>query len=154
MEELIWKYIDNDCTEAEEQHIKHLLATDPSFESKYQEIVQFDNIFTDQKHAVISADFKVSLAHKIEKQVATLPVQTEIIPAKWWILTAIIAVSIMILAMKLPNQNSILVDINIPIDERTMAIASWSMIGFLFLTLIDYLFNNKTIFRKHTFFLA
>lgn len=154
MEELIWKYIDNDCTEAEVQYIKHLLATDPSFESMYQEMLQLDHIFTTQKHVAMSEGFKVSLVHKIEKQVAMLPTQTEIIPAKWWILAAIVAVTIMILAIKLPTQTSLFGDINIPLDDRTMAIATWSMVGFVFLNLLDYLLKNKSIFRKQTYFLT
>jgi len=154
MEELIWKYIDNDCTEAEVQHIKYLLATDPTFESMYQEMIQLDSIFADQRQAVMSADFKVSLVHNIEKKVAALPSQAEIIPAKWWILTAIVAVSIMILAIKLPTQTSLFGDINIPLDDRTMAIATWSMVGFVFLNLLDYLLKNKSIFRKQTYFLT
>jgi hypothetical protein len=154
MEELIWKYIDNDCTEAEVQHIKHLLATDPSFESMYQEMLQLDHIFKTQKHLVMSEGFKVSLVNNIEKQVAILPKQTEIIPAKWWILAAIVAISVVTFATQLPNQNSLLIDINIPLDGRTMAIATWSMVGFVFLNLLDYLLKNKSIFRKQTYFLT
>lgn len=158
MEELIWKYIDNQCTADEQKKVNELLQNDPSFASMYQEIVRFDTMLSENTKVSLRPKFRDALIQDIEKQCANqatyISVPKDIIPVKWWLVAAVIVIGTILLTIKLPVQSSLLADIKIPLDERTLTLATWSMVGFLCLTLVDVLLKNRNILRKNSFFVV
>lgn len=63
MEELLWKYIDNECTSEEIERVKILLQTDPEFKQMYHEYAELDLIFSQN----LAVDFSSQFRERLEK---------------------------------------------------------------------------------------
>lgn len=63
MEDLLWKYIDNECTSEEIEKIKVLLETDAAFKEQYKEYVHLDVILSKNVPIDISNEFRINLKY-------------------------------------------------------------------------------------------
>lgn len=154
MEELIWKYIDNDCTEDEVQKVKHLLANDMTFETMYKEISQLNTMLVNHASMPMADNFRNKLNQNITNQIAASPAQIEIISSKWWVMVAILAMAGIYIAYKLPYSSNPILHVELPIDDRTLTYAIWSMVGFVSLTLLDLMIKRLKTMKNQIHFLA
>jgi hypothetical protein len=69
MEDLLWKYIDNECTSEEIEKIKVLLETDAAFKEQYKEYVHLDVILSKNVPIDISNEFRNKLEVSVAKAV-------------------------------------------------------------------------------------
>jgi len=70
MEELLWKYIDNECTSEEIEKLKILLQTDPEFKQMYHEYTELDLIFSQNLAVDLSSQFRERLENSSIKAVS------------------------------------------------------------------------------------
>lgn len=70
MEELLWKYIDNECTSEEIERVKILLQTDPEFKQMYHEYTELDLIFSQNLAVDLSSQFRERLENSSIKAVS------------------------------------------------------------------------------------
>jgi hypothetical protein len=70
MEELLWKYIDNECTSEEIEKVKILLQTDPEFKQMYHEYTELDLIFSQNLAVDLSSQFRERLENSSIKAVS------------------------------------------------------------------------------------
>lgn len=69
MEDLLWKYIDNDCTAEEIEKIKVLLETDAAFNEMYNENIQLDVLLSKNITVDLSNEFRNKLEASMGKAI-------------------------------------------------------------------------------------
>lgn len=138
MEELIWKYVDNICTPDERLQVEKLVQNDPKFKIIFEEIVALNAIFAKDKPKQMHDQFKSNLIAQIQNElVKTTSKPATILSTQWIIALAIPAIGAIIYALLSPAQSPILPTIDIPLSDKTIEMALWSMTGFLLLFFAD-----------------
>ncbi|MBK8885255.1 MAG: hypothetical protein IPN46_01385 [Saprospiraceae bacterium] len=153
MEELIWKYVDNICTPDERLQVEQLVQNDPKFKIIFEEIVALNAIFAKDKPKQMHDQFKSNLIAQIQNElVKTTSKPATILSTQWIIALAIPAIGAIIYALLSPAQSPILPTIDIPLSDKTIEMALWSMTGFLLLLLADYTIKKMHFFKKMSHF--
>ncbi len=153
MEELIWKYVDNICTPDERLQVEQLVQKDPEFKIMFEEIAALNNIFAKDNPLEMQEPFKSNLIAQIQNElVKTTSKPATILSTQWIIALAIPAIGAIIYAILSPAQSPILPTIDMPLNDKTIEMALWSMTGFLLLLLADYTIKKMHIFKKMSHF--
>ncbi len=148
MEDLIWKFIDSDCNDAEVQKVKHLLSSDVAFKALYDECVQLNDLLTDNAVVTISPTFKSKIVSKIESQLVVERQSNKNILPFWLIVSSVVAAIIaLIVASLMPDQSAPL-SFELPIDQKSMSIAIWSMGSFVCLVFTDFVLKRTSFLKQ------
>lgn len=147
MEPLIWKYIDGHCNEEEVVQLQHQLETDAAFKELYDESIALHKQLEQSASLRMSDSFKLNLVDAISKQTSPLSFQnTEMMPKSWIVSLLMIAVGMIIFSLKYLGQDSQFIDASSIIDEQSIKMATYSLVGFIVLLIMDKLY--KTPFSK------
>jgi hypothetical protein len=151
MEELIWKHIDNTCTDDEVMQVKQYLSTDAGFKTMYNECLHLNNLLKEKANIPIAPIFKTQLAAQIERELTTYRQPSANILPTWLIISLVLAgiMSLFIVSL-IPDQNTNLINFDLPIDDRSMSLAIWSMATFICLAFADYLLNKTSFLKQKT----
>jgi|JI7StandDraft_1071085.scaffolds.fasta_scaffold00831_10 hypothetical protein len=156
MEELIWKYIDGDCTREETLEVERLLKTDETFKNDYEQCFTMHQQLIATSKVDLSLDFHKALTLQVADFVQSQKIKptfkalsfTQIlpIPAVAMIVSVTIA-SIVVLSKNQVFESNYLQYIP-EIGDTYITYATWSMAGFLLLYFADVLLSqmrlNKT----------
>ena len=97
--------------------------------------------------------FKSTLIAQIQNElVKTTSKPATILSTQWIIALAIPAIGAIIYAILSPAQSPILPTIDMPLNDKTIEMALWSMTGFLLLLLADYTIKKMHFFKKMSHF--
>lgn len=153
MEELVWKYIDNDCTDDELSQVNHLLANDEAFIMMYEDIVQLNALLLSQANKPISAQFKAKLSKNIQNHLALKAFgKTDVLPLPWIVSLIVIALLVIIYAVYSPDEGTSLFNFHFSMEEKTISLSIWSMMAFLCLVATDALLKRMHLFKKQKLF--
>ena len=147
MEELIWKFIDNDCTKEEIERVKILLESDPHFNRMFIEISALDKLLLGTANVPMSAAFRSKLEQTIVKNAITEPqiISADVISTQWIAALTIVAMGVLIYVLNFnTGSSSIIPDIPLP-DAKVMQMISLVTTGFVMLVLIDWILK---VFHK------
>lgn len=151
MEELIWKYIDNQCSKEEIRQVESLISSDQSFANLFHQLnsmnIQLEKVSLEK----MSYEFKNKLIEDIQQQIRTVEVNKfEVLPLKWIIVLSIVAIGTLILTPNLANSKATLLPIFLKIDPIFITYLGWICTGFISLTLIDKFLKRLSHLRKLT----
>lgn len=152
MEELIWKYVDNICTEEEKIQVETLLHSDPKFKIQFETIYDLNNQLMDVAVIPMSESSKIKMAQSINHELNALKNErpAEVLPLNWVIGLSLIALSAIIYAYTLgQNQDSLLTFLP-KVDEKIISLGGWICLSFIMLTLLDYGIKRMHQIRKFT----
>jgi hypothetical protein len=152
MEELIWKYLDNECTEEEKVKVADLLVTDVDFKVLFDHCSNVNRLLEQEMNAAISEDLKNIIKDKLEDQLKPRGI-LEIFPLWYAIPLGVVGVLTLIFAFNMPSHSASL-QMELPFDEKTLKIATWCFVSFSTLFLIDFITTKSHIFKKPTFMFA
>ncbi|HWZ03615.1 MAG TPA: hypothetical protein VNX40_08360 [Mucilaginibacter sp.] len=78
IEEILWNYIDGNCTPEEQGRIKSLIAEDEAYRLKYQELLNLDKEFSAIELDEPSMAFTYNVMETIRKENAMVPLKARI----------------------------------------------------------------------------
>ena len=148
MEDLIWRYIDGDCTESEMMEVKARFANDPDFLIEYQDALALNQMLTQASVTPLDQNFKKQLNTKV---FSTVSKQSKVVlfPRSWIFgLVALAAMGIVVALRFQGSESSYLV---LPqLDEKSISMITWVLTSFLVLIGLDEGFRQWLTFRRHT----
>jgi hypothetical protein len=157
MEELIWKYIDGDCTLEEVLKVEQLLKTDETFKNEYELCLGMHQ----QLIATSKVDLPLDLHKKITLQVADFVQSQKIKPTfKALSLTQILPIPavamivfVTIASIVVMSKNQVSESKYLPwipeIEHTYLTYATWSMAGFLLLYFADVVLLQMKTGKTH-----
>ena len=153
MEELIWKYIDGQCTEEENIIVQTKLKSDQEFFAMYELASDMDHLLSDGSEVAMSAPFAHKLENSIIHHVLTHKKSsiTDILPIELIIGLIVIAVGVFIYALTGYSGNSQFIPDLPSIDQKIITMFNVVMIGFGLLAVLDY--SLKSMMKKKTTFM-
>ena len=156
MEELIWKYIDNTCTDEERESVMNLLNTDAEFRKSYELIVDLEDQLLSVAKITMRPDFKTQLVQKvaIELREQKVSIKTNILPIKWIIGLSFVAVAIIIYAVTIIKSAEPSITFMPSMDEKVISMIGMVTSGFIMLTLLDAILKKVQQIKRITGLLA
>lgn len=148
MEDLIWRYIDGDCTEDERVDVATKLQTNPDFLSEYQEALVLNQMLSQAVMAPLSDNFKQQLNSKILSTI-TQRAKVELFPKSWVFGLITLAVLGILTALRFQGVDSTYLSLP-QLDEKYINMVVWVMTSFLILVGLDQAFKKWWVFRKQT----
>jgi len=148
MEDLIWRYIDGDCTHDEVSFVENKIENDPAFSVAYKEAVVLNNLLAKTSFMPMSQDFERQLNKKILDAVSTNRSQS-LLPRTWIFGLIILAVLGIATALRFQGVDSNYFSLP-QMDEKSTNMIAWVMTSFLVLVGLDQGFRKWLVFRKQT----
>lgn len=155
MEDLIWKFIDKDCTNEEIEQVNGLLESDSAFKSMYLLFSGMDAQLSDSSNVAMSPLFKSVLQQAIftySHKESTSKI-SDVLSTEWIVGLTFVAVSVLIYVLNFNTGTGTIIP-HVPVlDEKVMTMISLVTTGFIFLLVLDWVF--KSIYKKRiAFFLV
>ncbi|MBK8516895.1 MAG: hypothetical protein IPL55_11645 [Saprospiraceae bacterium] len=153
MEELIWKYIDDDCTKEEVQKIKLLLDTDPDFRNSYQVLKNLDFNLSKSANIQMSQTFKKKLEYSMYKELQTVQELkiSDVLSVKWILILVCVSIGIMWYALIFNTDQSSYISYLPALNSKLINMITMVTTGFVMLFLVDWAL--KSYQRKKISFL-
>ena len=148
MEDLIWRYIDGDCTHDEISFVENKIENDPAFSVAYKEAVALNNLLAKTSFEPMSQDFERQLNKKILDAVSTNRSQS-LLPRTWILGLIILAILGIVTALRFQGVSSSYLSLP-QMDEKAADMVAWVMTSFLVLIGLAQGFKKWLVFRKHT----
>lgn len=149
MEELIWKYLDGECTQDELDKIKQLKEKHTDFKALFERSQHLHHKLATNNPIPMETAFKHKLCAQLENRAKSLVIVQRPILSVWWIISlTLLAISSVTIALLFPGDTRIFSNWHLPFSQQTMQYGILVMSGFLTLTLADYLINKPTMQRK------
>ncbi len=146
MEDLIWRYIDGECTEYERIDVETRLKSDPDFRSEYQETLALNQMLSQASVTTLNHSFKQQLNTAILSTVSQRA-KVELFPRSWVIGLVALAVLGILTALRFQGTESSY--LSLPhLDEKSINMISWVITSFLVLVGLDQGFRKWLTFRK------
>jgi len=155
MEELIWKYVDNICTEEEKIQVQLLLNSDQKFKSQFDSINDLNNQLMHVSVIPMSESNRVKIAQSMTQELKAMKAekQVEVLPLKWIIALSLVSVIVIIYAYTMPQSQDSLLTFLPKVDEKVISIGGWICMSFIMLTLLDAGLKRIHEIRKYTGFI-
>ncbi len=147
MEDLIWRYIDGDCTDEEKKMVESNILNDPAFNQEYQESIALNAFLAKTSFTPMSQDFERHLNKKILETVASKTSQ-ELMPRTWIYGLVILAILGIATALRFQGTESSYIPL-LQLDEKATNMVAWVVTSFLVLVGIDQGFRKWLLLRKH-----
>lgn len=152
MEDLIWKYLDGECTQEEKEKVTHLMEEDTKFKELFSRLTHLHQSLATHSMITMSDSLKTKLVNQIEEQLKSQEVTDHPILSKTLIICLVlIGISAIAIPLLIPSESNILQHWQVPINQTTMQYAIWSMIGFLTLLLVDQIISKPTKMRNQMY---
>lgn len=149
-EELIWKYLDGECTAEEKNHADMLMKSDSGFRMMYDQYSKLDSLLAKTTYQEPTAEFKIKLT---ETLAASLTKVRPVNQLKWivspaWliILTGAGAIGLIVAGLSTSSSATVFQYFNMP-DQRIFSMVTLVCAGFVLLTLLD-LFLKKSFIKN------
>jgi hypothetical protein len=156
MEELIWKYIDGDCTQEEALEVERLLKTDETFKNEYEHSLTMHQQLIATSKVDLSLDLHKALTLQVADFVQSQKIKptfkalsfTQILPIPAVAIIVLVTIASIIVISKNQFLESNYLQFIPEIGDTYITYATWSMAGFLLLYFADVLLlhmkSNKT----------
>lgn len=152
MEDLIWKYLDGECTQEEKEKVTHLMEVDTKFKELFSRLTHLHQSLATHSMITMSDSLKTKLVNQIEEQVKSQEVTDHpILPKTLIICLVLIGISAIAIPLLIPSESNLFQYWQVPINQTTMQYAIWSMIGFLTLLLVDQIISKPTKMRNQMY---
>ncbi|MBC7884643.1 MAG: zf-HC2 domain-containing protein [Saprospiraceae bacterium] len=148
MEELIWKYLDGECSPEEIKEVEDKLQSDTAFLKAYQSAESLDVRL--KKGATIKASdfFIVQMKTRIHDELSQQKAPV-ILPLKWILFLVILGATGLYFAIQYSGEESSFLHLPV-LDERVMTMVTWVTFSFLLLMIIDIGYKKIMQMRKFT----
>lgn len=148
MEDLIWRYIDGDCTDDEKVIVENNIKNDANFNRAFQEAVMLNGLLAKTSFVPFSPDFERQLNTKILETVTT-KTSPALLPRTWIFGLLILAILGIATALRFQGTESSILMLP-QLDEKASNMVAWVMTSFLVLVGLDQGFKKWLLFRKHS----
>ena len=148
MEDLIWRYIDGDCTDDEKKIVESNILNDTAFKQEYQETIALNAFLAKTSFTPMSQDFERHLNKKILETVVSKTSQ-ELLPRTWIYGLVILAMLGIVTALRFQGTESSYMPL-LQLDEKATNMVAWVVTSFLVLVGLDQGFKKWILLRKHS----
>lgn len=148
MEDLIWKYIDGECTEDEIILVENKMHNDPVFHMEFKDALALNAILAKTSFVPMSQDFEIVLNKKILDAVSVDKSQA-LLPRTWILGLIILAILGLATALRFQGVSSSFLQLP-QMDEKSTDMVAWVVTSFLVLVGLDQGFRKWLVFRKQT----
>lgn len=148
MEDLIWKYIDGECTEDEIILVENKMHNDPVFHMEFKDALALNAILAKTSFVPMSQDFEIVLNKKILDTVSVDKSQA-LLPRTWILGLIILAILGLATALRFQGVSSSFLELP-QMDEKSTDMVAWVVTSFLVLVGLDQGFRKWLVFRKQT----
>ncbi|WP_342646079.1 hypothetical protein [Mucilaginibacter sp. CSA2-8R] len=155
IEEKLWNYLDGNCSPEEREAISHLIATDPTYQQKHQELLAFNQELENIELDAPPMAFTYNVMEAIRTEEASKPLKASI---DHRIITAIAAFFIVTIAVLLVTalanshtygvHETVQIPVKVQIPTLTRYFSGPVMKGFLFFDVVLALFLFDGYLRK------
>lgn len=157
MEELIWKYIDGDCTREESLEMERLLKTDETFKNEYEQCFAMHQQLIATSKVDLSLDFHKALTLQVADFVQSQKIKptfralsfTQILPIPAVATIVLVTVASIIILSKTQVFESNYLQYIPEIEDTYITYATWSMAGFLLLYFADIFLSQMKSNKTH-----
>ena len=138
MEDLIWKFIDNTCTNEEKELVMKLLKTDADFKKSYDVMVDLEDQLLIVAKIPMRDDFKKQLVDVVSNKISEKKalVNINVLPLNWIIGLSFVAVAVIIYALSLSESTSTGLSFMPVFDEKIISMLGFVMTRFIIFTLL------------------
>ena len=154
MEDLIWKFIDNTCTNEEKELVMKLLKTDAEFKISYDVMVDLEDQLLIVAKIPMRDDFKKQLIDVVSNKISEKKslVNINVLPLNWIIGLSFVAVAAIIYAMSLSESTSTGLSFIPAFDEKIISMLGWVTTSFIMLTLLDLILKKIHLIKRYSGF--
>lgn len=154
MEDLIWKFIDNTCTNEEKELVMKLLKTDAEFKKSYDVMVDLEDQLLIVAKIPMRDDFKKQLIDVVSNKISEKKalVNINVLPLNWIIGLSFVAVAAIIYAMSLSESTSTGLSFIPAFDEKIISMLGWVTTSFIMLTLLDLILKKIHLIKRYSGF--
>jgi hypothetical protein len=151
MEDLIWKYIDNTCTNEEKELVMKLLKTDAEFKKSYEVMVDLEEQLLIVAKVPMRDDFKTQLIDVVSNKISEKKalVNINVLPLNWIIGLSMVAVAAIIYALSLSESTSTGLTFIPALDEEIISMLGWVTTSFIMLTLLDLILKKIHLIKRY-----
>ncbi len=158
IEEKLWNYLDGSCSTKEHEAISHLIATDPTYQQKYQELLAFNQELENMELDAPPMAFTYNVMEAIRTEEASKPLKANIDHRIIKAIAAFFVVTIaalLVIALANSHTSSVHETVQIPVKVQIPTLTNYFsgpvMKGFLFFDVVLALFLLDEYLRKrHT----
>ncbi len=155
MENLIWKFIDKNCTDEEIEQVNRLLESDSDFKSMYLIFSGIDAQLSDSPNVPMSPLFKSVLQQTIltySRKESPSKI-SDVLSTEWIVGLTFVAVSVLIYALNFNiGTGTFIPSMPVP-NAKIMTMISLVTTGFIMLLILDWVFK-RVYNRRITFILV
>lgn len=142
MEDLLWKYIDNECSPQELEQINALLSSDESFKKMYDEFLQLDSFLVKNISTPLSETFANNLKDIIKEEVTIkqVPAAKSMLFNIQWVALTIFGVSAILISYLYPaetTQSNVFSDFMLSIDKDILHLLNVVVLSLVFMIFVD-----------------
>lgn len=154
MEDLIWKFIDNTCTNEEKELVMKLLKTDAEFKKSYDVMVDLEDQLLIVAKIPMRDDFKKQLIDVVSNKISEKKalVNINVLPLNWIIGLSFVAVAAIIYALSLSESTSTGLSFIPVFDEKIISMLGWVTTSFIMLTLLDLILKKIHLIKRYSGF--
>ena len=154
MEDLIWKFIDNTCTNEEKELVMKLLKTDAEFKISYDVMVDLEDQLLIVAKIPMRDDFKKQLIDVVSNKISEKKalVNINVLPLNWIIGLSFVAVAAIIYALSLSESTSTGMSFIPVFDEKIISMLGWVTTSFIMLTLLDLILKKIHLIKRYSGF--
>lgn len=154
MEDLIWKFIDNTCTNEEKELVMKLLQTDAEFKKSYDVMVDLEDQLLIVAKIPMRDDFKKQLIDVVSNKISEKKalVNINVLPLNWIIGLSFVAVAAIIYALSLSESSSTGMSFIPAFDEKIISMLGWVTTSFIMLTLLDLILKKIHLIKRYSGF--
>jgi hypothetical protein len=157
MEELIWKYIDGDCTHEEALKVEQLLKTDETFKNEYEHSFALHQQLIATSKVDLSIDIHKALTLQVADFVQSQKIKptfkalsfTQILPIPAVAMIVLVTIASIIVLSKNQVIESNYLQFIPEIGDTYITYATWSMAGFLLLYFADIFLSQMKSNKTH-----
>jgi hypothetical protein len=158
IEEELWNYLDGLGSEQEREHISHLIATDKTYQQKYEELVAFNNELEGIELDAPPMAFTYNVMEAIRAEAASKPLKAAIDNRIIKGIAAFFAVSILLLlgvALADTNWNAVIgsnvhIPVNLHLPSLKGILSNNALKGFVFFDIVLALYLFDGYLRKRS----
>jgi hypothetical protein len=150
MEDLIWQYIDNTCTDEEKERVIKLLQTDAAFKKSYEAMVDLEDQLLNVAQIPMRDDFKKQLIDVVSNKISEKKTLANIhvLPLHWIVGLSFVAVASIIYALSMSESTSSGLSFIPALDEKIISMLGWVTTSFIMLTLLDLLLKKIHVIKR------
>lgn len=143
MDELIWKYLDDCCSDEEKKFVLNQLDTNSEFRQLFLYLSELNADLEKNAYVSMPVSLKNTLEYKyIHEWSPVFSSEPEILSLKWTIPLSVLALAALVLSLYFSDSAPSILTFFPKLDEKITILISMTTFGFILLKILDSFINK------------